>query len=232
MGRGDVKTILMIGGLLVAGSNLEAQSREGPGGFFGVSFVAADAVGELGTMVDQGFGLEFAGGVPMAAGGHLRLRADFGFLVYGLETQHYCNLTCRVGSDLTTANGIVYGGIGPELVFGAGDFRPYVHGSAGLSYFVTSSSLDDNDGYGPYFETTNYSDVVFSLRYGGGIRFRAGGHTFIDLGVERHQNGVAQYLTRGDIEDHRDGSITMFPNRSEANLMTFRLGVSFAAGGS
>ena len=55
-----------------------------------------------------------------------------------------------------------------------------------------------------------------------------GGHrpVYLDLGVEQHHNGIANYLTRGDIVDHPDGSVTIYPNRSEANLMTFRLGVS------
>ena len=39
------------------------------------------------------------------------------------------------------------------------------------------------------------------------------------------------YDAEGDILDHPDGSITLFPNRSEADLMTFRFGVSVGFGG-
>jgi hypothetical protein len=166
----------------------------------------------------------------MAAEGHVRLRGDVGFLVYGHERQRYCfTLSCRVQSDLTTTNSIFYGGIGPELVLATGAVEPYVHATAGLAGFVTSSSLDDRDGYGPYFETTNYSDVVFSWKAGGGVRLRVGrGYrpVFLDFGVERHDNGVANFLTVGDIVDEPDGSITVYPNRSEADLVTFRFGVS------
>ena len=226
-----MSALLLVGGtsLLVVAKGAEAQRSRGPGGFFGASFVAADPVGEMGTVVDRGFGLELAGGAPMAADGHLRVRGDLGFVVYGLERLRYCSFGCRVGSELTTTNSIVYGGIGPELVLAKGDVQPYVHGSAGFSYFVTSSSLDDHDGYGSYLETTNYSDVVLGLKYGGGVRIRMGGDrrpVHLDLGVERHENGVASYLTRGDIVDHPDGSVTIFPNRSEADLMSFKLGVS------
>jgi hypothetical protein len=49
---------------------------------------------------------------------------------------------------------------------------------------------------------------------------------FFDIGVDRHVNGVASYLTVGDIVDNSDGSITVYPNRTEANLMTYRFGVS------
>ena len=231
-----MEVTLVMGALLLFFGSAEAQRRSAPGGFVGVSFVAADAVGDLGAFVDQGYGLQFEGGAPMAADGHLRLRGDFGFVVYGLERLHLCygRVGCRVGSDLTTTNSIVYGGIGPELVLATGAIEPYLHTSAGLAYFVTTSSLDDHDGFGPYLETTNYSDLVFSWKVGGGVRLRVGrGHrpVFLDFGVERHDNGVANFLTSGDIVDHPDGSISVFPNRSDANLMTFRFGVSIGLHG-
>lgn len=228
--RSGVIVRLTLGALLLSTGSVEAQRRTGPGGFVGFSFVAADALGEMGVLVDHGFGLELAGGAPVAADGHLRLRGDLGFLIYGHERLFVCyGISCRVGSDLTTTNSIFYGGIGPEIVLGSGAVEPYLNATAGLSAFVTSSSLDDHDGYGPYFETTNYSDVVFALKVGGGLRMRVGHGrrpVFIDLGVDRHVNGVADYLTVGDIVDNADGSITVFPNRTQADLMTFRFGVA------
>ena len=55
-----------------------------------------------------------------------------------------------------------------------------------------------------------------------------GGHNpvYLDFGVERHDNGIANYLTEGDIVDHSDGSVTIYPNRSEADLLSFRFGVA------
>lgn len=204
----------------------------GPGGFWGINFVAATPVGEMATLVDKGFGLEFSVGAPMAAGGHLRMRVDLGAIVYGWEELFYgyCRFTCRVasGSNVTTTNSIVYGSVGPEIVLARGDFEPYVHAGAGVSYFVTSSQLDDNDGYGSYLHTTNYSDTVLGWRFGGGFRFRVGQRTLIDVGVLKADNQVATYLTEGDVVDERDGSIALYPNRSDADLMSLRLGVSFA----
>lgn len=228
--RSGVIVRLTLGAFLLTAGGAEAQRRGGPGGFVGVSFVAADAVGEMGVLVDHGFGMQLEGGAPLAADGHLRLRGDVGFLVYGLERQYLCyGFSCRIGSDLTTTNGIFYGGIGPELVLTTGAVEPYVHVTAGLSAFITSSSIDDHDGYGSYFQTTNYSDVAASLKYGGGLRLRVGHGrrpVFLDVGVDRQQNGVVEYLTVGDIVDNADGSITVYPNRTEANLTTFRFGVS------
>jgi hypothetical protein len=221
----------VVGAVLLSAGGVEAQRRSGgPGGYMGVSFVAGNPVGELGLLVDDGFGLQLEGGAPLAANGHLRLRGDIGFLIYGLERQFLCyGPSCRIGTDLTTTNSIFYGGIGPELVLGSGAVEPYVNATAGLSAFVTSSSLDDNDGYGSYFNTTNYSDVVFALKMGGGLRMRVGHGrrpVFFDIGVDRHVNGVANYLTVGDIVDNSDGSITVYPNRTKADLMTYRFGVS------
>ncbi|MDX1494877.1 MAG: hypothetical protein R3253_12490 [Longimicrobiales bacterium] len=233
MKRGVV--ILALMAMAVAAQSADAQHRRhgkakrGPGGSFSVSLVGADAVGDLGTVVDKGFGLQLGGALPMAADGHLRIRGDLGFVVYGIERLYYCGFSCRVSSELTTTNNILFAGIGPELVLSDGDVQPYVYGTAGVSYFVTSSSLDDHDGYGPYLQTTNYSDAVYGLKYGGGIRFRMGGRNkpiFLDLGVERHDNGIANYLTRGDIVDNPDGTVTLYPNRSDADLTSFRLGVT------
>lgn len=239
MKRGVV--VLVLAMMALAAQSAEAQrhrhdrherherARKGPGASFSVSLVGADAVGDLGTVVDNGFGLQFGGALPVAADGHLRLRGDLGFVVYGVEKLYYCGFTCRVSSELTTTNNILFAGIGPELVLSRGDVQPYVYATAGVAGFVTSSSLDDQDGYGPYLQTTNYSDAVYALKYGGGLRFRVGGHgrrIFLDLGVERHDNGVANYLTKGDIQDNPDGTVTLFPNRSEADLTTFRLGIT------
>lgn len=224
-----VLNAMLVTAVFFVGAQGVAAQRRGPGGFFGVSLIAADAVGDLGTVVDQGFGLQLGAGLPMAADGLLRLRADVGFVVYGHERLYYCGISCRVASELTTTNNILFAGIGPELALSSGPVQPYVYGSAGVSYFVTSSSLDDHDGYGPYLQTTNYSDTVYGLKYGGGIRLRVGGHdkpVFMDLAVERHDNGVANYLTRGDIVDNPDGSVTLYPNRSDADLVTFRVGVA------
>lgn len=235
MKRGVVILALVAMAVAVAAQSADAQHRRhdevrrGPGGSFSVSLVGADAVGDLGTVVDKGFGLQLGGALPMAADGHLRIRGDLGFVVYGVERIYYCGYSCRVSSELTTTNNILFAGIGPELVLSDGDVQPYVYGTAGISYFVTSSSLDDQDGYGPYLQTTNYSDAVYGLKYGGGLRFRMGGRDkpiFLDLGVERHDNGIANYLTRGDVVDNPDGTVTLYPNRSDADLTSFRLGIT------
>jgi len=48
----------------------------------------------------------------------------------------------------------------------------------------------------------------------------------LDLGVKYHNNGEAEYLREGDIIDNEDNTITVFPTRSDTDLLTFHIGVS------
>ena len=240
--RGTGRWLGALAGLAILAGGAEAQRRHdydghrrdrAPRAQFGVSIIAADPVGELGLYFDAGIGAQIEGAFAMEPTGHLRLRTDLGFIVYGHERLHVCYdgfFGCRVGEDLTTTNSIVFGGIGPELVLATGHIEPYVNASVGFSYFVTTSSLDGyDDYYGDYYDgpsTTNHSDATMRLRL---KRGRTPIH--LDFGVERHENGIADFVTEGDIVDHPDGSSTVYVNRSEANLMTYRMGISFGFGG-
>lgn len=209
-----------------------------PAAYIGIGFVAANPVGEFGQNVDDGFGLNLEGRFPVSGtGGPLSLRLDGGFMIYGNESRGMCfpaPVGCRIGLDLNTYNTIAFLGVGPELA-GPGSVSPYINGSVGLTWFVTSSSLSGADDYESNFNTTNYSDWATALRAGAGVRFRIGGSSnrpvMLDLGAQYHRNGVADYLREGDIIDYPDGSIELFPIRSETNLMTFNVGVSFGVGG-
>ena len=52
---------LALGMLLGMASSADAQMRHGPGGALFANFVVADAVGPLGSVVDQGYGMEPVG---------------------------------------------------------------------------------------------------------------------------------------------------------------------------
>lgn len=209
-----------------------AEWSRRPAGYFGLGIIGADPVGELAQYFDAGGGLQLEGSVPLEASNRLRLRGDLGFIIYGWERQRVCfsaPVGCRIQMDLNTTNNIFFGGLGPELVLGSGAFEPYVNAMVGFSYFATTSSLEGTWDDRDFANTNNFDDLVLARRVGGGVRWRiAGGRrpVSLDFGVERHQNGVADFLTKGDIEDHPDGSITVYPNRAEANLVTMRFGVS------
>ena len=216
------------------GFRLERQPT--PAAWVGLDFITADPVGEFGQLVEVGFGAELGGRFPIAARGALSLKTNVGFIIYGHERAHLCfnvPIGCRIDTDLVTTNDIVYVGVGPEIAVPTGPIRPYLNGTAGFSYFFTRSSLNGGDDHD--FGTTHFDDFVGALTVGGGLRAELkGGRApiVLDFGLQYHRNGVADYLRKGDILDHPDGSITLFPNRTEANLLTYRIGVSFGIPGA
>jgi opacity protein-like surface antigen len=202
-----------------------------PRGHVGISFLAAEPLGEFKDFVSSAFGAGFSGRVALDPAGVLSLRADLGFLIYGHESKRVCigGVGCRVEARLDTSNNIFYGGIGPELALPLGWVRPYANASLGFGYFNTSSSLKSTWGGDEILSTENFGDGSFSWGAGGGLEIplsRGRTPVALDLGVRYHRNGTMEYLRKGDIVDHPDGSITLFPIRSEADFLSYRLGVS------
>ena len=187
--------------------------------------------GEFADFVSSAFGAGFSGRVALDPGGVLSLRGDFGFLIYGHESKRVCidGVGCRVQARLETSNNIFYGSLGPELAFPLGWARPYANASLGFGYFNTSSNLRSTWGGDAILSTENFGDGTFAWGLGGGLEVplsRGRTPVALDMGVRYHRNGIMEYLRKGDIVDHPDGSITLFPIRSEANFLSYRLGVS------
>jgi len=210
--------------------------RDAPRGFLGGGPWFAEPEGRFGRAVDAGWGGDLNGRYELDDRGVLSLRGDLGFLVYGHERQTVCfdpPVGCRIALDLTTSNTIFLGGLGPEIALPGRRFRPYAYGGIGFAYFSTRSSLSGADEHDDFASTENFGDGTLAWRAGGGLQLRlTGGRNpiWLDLGAEHHRNGVVEYLTEGDIQDHPDGSITLFPRRTEADLTTFRIGVSVGLG--
>jgi len=227
------KPALAILGLLLLTPALSAQEDQfaPPRAHVGVNFIVGDPVGEFDDFVGTGFGADIFGRVPLDPRGVLSLRGDLGFLVYGYESKRVCfqGVGCRVEAQLQTTNNIAFGGIGPELALPLRGARPYVNAFMGFSYFNTFSSLEDDWGDGSDYTTENFGDGTVSWGVGGGLELNlSSGRTPIDLnlGVRYHENGTVKYLTEGDIVDHPDGSITLYPVISDGNLISYHFGVS------
>lgn len=215
----------------LAGQKLERRTGEASY-YLDLNLLGANPVGEFGEAVGGGFGGQLGFRLRLGRDLPLLLRLDAGGMIYGHERFGVCVATCFVWADVTTTNTVGYLHAGPELAL-PGAVSPYVFGTVGFSYFSTQSSLEDDFTGENFFNTRHYADLVASSRVGGGFRFGLGnsGRVKLDLGAEYHMNGEAEYLREGDIVDNADGSITVFPNRSEANFMTYRLGVSIPLGG-
>jgi opacity protein-like surface antigen len=197
--------------------------------------LASNAVGEFGDLVGAGGGVNLSAKVFLLEDSrNFGLRADLGWVVYGLESVPTCiSDPCRVQTDIKTSNNIFYFGLGPEVILIRGRFEPYVYGTLGTSVFNTGSTLQGEyfNGADTHFNTTHLNDWTFAWRAGGGIRYGIWEDVSVDFGVEHHGNGVVDYLTKGDVIDGPDGKVSINPRRSEANLLTFRLGVSLGLGG-
>jgi hypothetical protein len=113
-----------------------------------------------------------------------------------------------------------------------GAIRPYVNGTAGLSYFATTSSVEGTHGDDePFARTTNYDDTQFSWGGGAGVLVPVshGARTlvFLDLGARYHDNGRnVRYLGEGGIRDLPNGDILLDVIHSRADLITYHVGVS------
>ena len=210
--------------LCMNAQNLVRHSK----GQIGFNGSLARPVGEFQDYVDWGGGLGAYGVVNFDRRNQIGLRFGGSLVVYGHESYPAQLLpsTGRIWVDVNTDNFIVDFGVGPQITFGRGPVRTYVYGTAGFSYFATVSSLDGADGGPDFAHTTNFDDITYALTGGGGILFSLSRAVSLDLSTQWTLNGDVEYLTRGDIIEYHDGSIAMFPTRSEANLMTFRVGVA------
>ncbi|MEJ7811805.1 MAG: hypothetical protein WKG32_15445 [Gemmatimonadaceae bacterium] len=198
--------------------------------FGGLDLLVMQPIGEFGDFVDVGGGI----------GGHLiqqldrrgitALRFDLGFVVYGSETKRF-NPFPRIEAKINTDNSIFFAGVGPQLMVPNGKLRPYVSGSAGLSYFATNSSLEGADaGYEDLLNTTNFDDATFAYSGIAGlyIPFKSKRRPVsLDVSARYQNNGVASYLREGSIIDNpNDNGYSVVPIRSRTDFVVYQLGVS------
>ena len=220
---------LLLAALLALAMGAQAHGQTvDPKGLIGLNGTLARPVGEFQNHVDWGGGFGLYGVVNLDRRNQIGLRFASSLLIYGHERfpTRLLPATSRVWVDVSTDNFIVDFGVGPQITFGRGPMRPYLYGTAGFAYFATVSSVNGVDGGPDFAHTTNFDDITYSLTGGGGILLALSRKVSLDLSAQWTLNGEVDYLTRGDIVDNRDGSITVFPVRSQANLMSFRFGLA------
>jgi hypothetical protein len=210
------------------------------GNFFGGSFTVARPQGEFrDNNVDNGLGGDLHYIRALDPDGVLSLRVDAGLAIYG-----YDRFTVEDGygylTDASTSNNVAWIGVGPQIGVPDGRLRPYVNGYAGYSFLWTTTTFDDSNGYyygDDYYDDdtsfTELDDWSFSYGAGAGVYIpvrRGASPVSIDLGVRYHNNGEAEYLREGDIIENSDGSVSLFPSRSDTDLLTFHFGFSVGIG--
>ena len=203
-----------------------------PRAFVGGTAVVGQTVGEFHDFVDNSFGLSGHFLYTLDRRGIFGLRADGGFVNYGNDRKRVplsSTIGGRILVDVNTANNIVMLGVGPQLMAPSGPVRPYATGSIGMAYFVTESSVEGSRNNQAFASTTNFDDLTIAYTGAAGVLIpiarRSRTPIALDIGARYHRNGEVEYLRKGSIRDNNDGTITITPIRSEANLITYHLGV-------
>ncbi|MBV9772500.1 MAG: hypothetical protein JO040_01035 [Gemmatimonadetes bacterium] len=208
-----------------------APYRRASGVYVGGDFTYARPQGSFQDNVKEAFGGSAHVVFQPGARGPVGLRLDAGIVNYGNERQRVMlspTIGGRITTELNTSNNIAFFGVGPQIGIPEGRFQPYVNPFIGVAYLFTQSSLSgEYDDYA--FSTTNFDDATLSYGARAGVYVpisRGSVPVSLDLGATYMNNGEAEYLLKGDIRDNPDGSITLFPSRSDTDLLSFHVGVS------
>jgi len=224
-----LSTALILVGVRAGEAQVPYQAAPGPSRFvLGGNGVLSQPKGEFAGNVGRGFGFEGNGLYKLDYKGYLSIRADAGVLQYGREHQDasFFGLSGRVSLDLLTTNNIAWGAIGPQIMIPDGPFRPYANAAIAYTDFSTSSTL--SDPYGQELASRqNSHDGSHAWIFGGGLQFPFGSTGAFDVGGRYYYGGRATYLTKGDITDNPDGSVTLNPRSSKTDMVLWHLGLSF-----
>ena len=160
------------------------------------------------------------GTLPIALRGGLALRADLSVLFHGFDSW-------SGPPAFDTESYITSLRAGPQVALRLGRVQLYGFWAGGFSYFATDANPDDACECA--FTQTLHDDLTWVSEVGGGVRVALGrwpSGPALDLGVRAMRNGLASYVTGGGVTQNSDGSFTVRPIRSEANLLLIQLGVS------
>lgn len=186
--------------------------------------------GTFGQAADTGVGALIHGTVRTRSG-VLGWRLETGWLVYGSESfgAPIPGTNGRVTTDVAfTENSVGHAVTGPVLMAARGTVRPYATAFAGVSYFETATELRPFR-LGPAFaRETHFDDTVFTYGASAGVLVPLGrSGVCLDLGARYARNHDARYLAEGDVLETVDGALTFVPRMSDADVLDFRIGLTF-----
>lgn len=227
--------------------------RSGDRSGLGLGVMVARPLGEFGYYVDESMGLGAFLHFDVGDNGALGLRLDGSMVYYGSQTRSQ-SLAAGPGyidyEEVTIRNRIGSFFVGPQMTFGSGNVRPYLHVGAGFSYFWTGTDWDDSYyGYecevwedeeycddsffdvmgniAMFFEgETEHSQWTAALTAGGGVSVKLAGSLNLYFALQYVNHGRVSYLTEGAIVDHGDGYYSFTPVESDANLLFAQFGIA------
>lgn len=217
-----------------AAGTAQAPEARFPGEGFLWAQVAAP-LGEFNDHVGLGGGIGLGGLLYLNDERYAALRAEGSFVIYGTETirRPLSPTVPFVDVDVQTTNSILSAGVGPQVFLSNGSIRPYLYGTVGLSYFVTRTTVEGDRDQEPIASTTNFDDLNLLLSGGGGLSVRlyeGDVSAHLDLSAVYNHHGLAEYLTEGGLRELRGGGWAADPVASNANLITYRIGISIGPG--
>ena len=217
-----------------------------PQGEFYLYGHVAVPVGEFQSYVELGGGVGFGAALFLDQDRFAALRFDGSIVAYGIDSYDApLSSTIPVDVRVNTTNSIVSAGIGPQIYLMQGGVRPYVFGTFGFSYFVTETDVRGHGDAEPFASSINFHDFNMALNAGGGVSvevYQGEMSVAVDLSASYQRNGIAEYLVKGDLGRgradwdrwYRDTrgrrGVPHDPIVSDANLVTYRVGVSIGVG--
>lgn len=238
--RLDRDLILLLSASLVAPGSARAQDVDpqnpeplgpvraeiGLAGFF------AAPVGEFADYVGNGDGLDLYG-VLNLRGEALGLRLDLSTLGYGSTTVRtpLSPTLPGVEVDVVTSNAVNSVLLGPQLVRRRGPLEGYLHLSAGISEFVTTTMVRGDDVNPALVTAENLDHTTFAWAAGTGVRWvlagRRGNPVSAEFGLRHQRHGEVEYLREGSLSTGAGGELLLDPVRSTAHLIVIHLGVAY-----
>ncbi len=186
--------------------------------------------GEFASNVGRGWGFNLNGMYNIDYKGFLSIRADAGTVQYARERKDasFFGITGRIPLNLETTNNIAWGAIGAQLMIPDGPFRPYANAAIAYTDFSTTSTLSDPNGQFQSISNQNAHNGSHAWIFGSGVQIPFGTTGAFNLGGKYYYGGRATYLTKGDITDNPDGTITLHPRSSKTDMVIWQLGFMFA----
>ncbi len=231
--------ITLVMASLMSASALAADKQ---GGFqVGISFEPFFPQGEFHDVLDRigwGGSLDAFYKIPNS---NLMIGTALAYHVYGCDTrwEPFNAYIPEVLVKVRTTNAVVRGHLLLRLQPSLGAMRPYIEGLVGLQHLTTDTRVYDDYDYDDSIASTNQlRSTVLSYGFGGGLVLNLSSHlprpdrkrrfsVLLDIGIRYLRGGTADYLVPGDMEIS-GGTVNYFINHSRTDILTPRIGVSFA----
>ena len=200
---------------------------------YSVSVIQSRPQGELARRVGLGYGASGSLSMRLDERGIWSLRGDFGAAQYNRVSRDYTLgdvSTDGLRLTLNTSSYVVPLSLGPQITWPSGILRPYANVGVATQGFFTETSVEGDHPSSGIASTTNRSDFVQAVSFGGGAYFVLPirrKEVQIDLGFQKLNGSRATYLVPAANPDG-SGESRLAAVSSDAHLLVLKLGARIA----